>query len=119
MTITLPKSAGQFASKSVAPRILPDLSAMQAMMEQQAAMIEALKSELESKSRSKSVSFKITAPKLNDKGEMAGSTGALSVYGVGRFPLTLYKAQWLKLIAIIPDLQAFIKANETNLSTKD
>ena len=45
--------------------------------------------------------------------------GALSVYGMGRFPVTLYKEQWLKLLAMANDIQAFIKANESRLKTKD
>ncbi len=45
--------------------------------------------------------------------------GALSVYGMGRFPVTLYKEQWLKLLGIAEDLKEFIKANESRLKTKD
>ena len=44
--------------------------------------------------------------------------GALSVYGLGRFPVTLYKEQWLRLLDMTEDIQAFIKQNETQLSTK-
>ena len=45
--------------------------------------------------------------------------GALSVYGMGRFPVTLYKEQWLKLLEISGDILAFIKANESKLKTKE
>jgi hypothetical protein len=45
--------------------------------------------------------------------------GALSVYGMGRFPVTLYKEQWLKLLEISEDIRAFIKANESLLKTKE
>ncbi len=44
--------------------------------------------------------------------------GALSVYGMGRFPVTLYKEQWLKLLEMSEDIIAFIKANESLLKTK-
>jgi hypothetical protein len=44
--------------------------------------------------------------------------GGLSVYGLGRFPVTLYKEQWLKLLALTDDLKAFIKENEARLKTK-
>jgi hypothetical protein len=44
--------------------------------------------------------------------------GALSVYGMGRFPVTLYKEQWLKLLNISDDIRAFIAANEGQLKTK-
>ena len=44
--------------------------------------------------------------------------GALSVYGLGRFPVTLYKEQWERLLVKIEDLQKFIKDNESNLRTR-
>lgn len=45
--------------------------------------------------------------------------GALSVYGMGRFPVTLYKEQWLKLLDMSDEIRAFIAANEGKLKTKD
>ena len=45
--------------------------------------------------------------------------GALSIYGMGRFPVTLYKEQWLKLLAMSDDIQAFIVANEGRFKTKE
>ena len=44
--------------------------------------------------------------------------GALSVYGMGRFPVTLYKEQWLKLLDMADEIRAFIAANEQQLKTK-
>jgi hypothetical protein len=44
--------------------------------------------------------------------------GALSVYGLGRFPVTLYKEQWTKLLDIADDLRAFIRENEQQLKSK-
>jgi len=44
--------------------------------------------------------------------------GALSIYGMGRFPVTLYKEQWLKLLEVSDDIRAFIAANEGRLKTK-
>ncbi len=44
--------------------------------------------------------------------------GALSVYGLGRFPVTLYKEQWLRLLDMTDDIQTFIKQNESQLKTK-
>ena len=44
--------------------------------------------------------------------------GALSVYGMGRFPVTLYKEQWLKLLDMSSDIRAFITANDAQLKTK-
>jgi hypothetical protein len=45
--------------------------------------------------------------------------GAVSVYGMGRFPVTLYKEQWLKLLNMSDDIRAFIAANEAKLKAKD
>ena len=45
--------------------------------------------------------------------------GALSVYGMGRFPVTLYKEQWLRLLAMAEDIKAFIEANNDNLKSKE
>jgi hypothetical protein len=45
--------------------------------------------------------------------------GAVSVYGLGRFPVTLYQEQWLKLLEITEDLRAFIKENEGRLKKKE
>jgi hypothetical protein len=59
------------------------------------------------------------------KGAAAGVTmkvsekGALSIYGMGRFPVTLYKEQWLKLLAMSDDIRAFIVANEGQLKKKE
>jgi len=44
--------------------------------------------------------------------------GGLSVYGMGRFPITLYKEQWLKLLDMSDDIRAFIAANEGTLKAK-
>jgi hypothetical protein len=45
--------------------------------------------------------------------------GALSVYGMGRFPVTLYKEQWLKLLEMSDEIRAFIEANAESLKTKE
>ena len=44
--------------------------------------------------------------------------GAVSIYGMGRFPVTLYKEQWLKLLDMSDDIRRFIAANEGKLKTK-
>lgn len=45
--------------------------------------------------------------------------GSISVYGIhSRFPVTLYKSQWLRLFAIVEQLKAFIEANDSKLSVK-
>lgn len=45
--------------------------------------------------------------------------GALSVYGLGRFPVTLYKGQWERLLNIADQIRDFIAANQDGLKTKE
>jgi hypothetical protein len=44
--------------------------------------------------------------------------GGVSVYGLGRFPVTLYKEQWLRLLSLADDIRGFIKENEDKLKTR-
>jgi hypothetical protein len=44
--------------------------------------------------------------------------GAVSVYGLGRFPVTLYQEQWAKLLALSDDIKAFIEENKSKLKAK-
>ena len=44
--------------------------------------------------------------------------GGLSVYGLGRFPVTLYKEQWTKLLDMAEDIRAFLKENDGRLKAK-
>ena len=77
---------------------------------------EDLKAELE-RLRSENAALK--------KGASTGITmkvsekGALSIYGMGRFPVTLYKEQWLKFLGMAEDIRAFIAANDAQLKTKE
>ncbi len=45
--------------------------------------------------------------------------GALSLYGMGRFPVTLYRGQWERLFAAKADIEAFISANASLLAVKE
>ena len=77
---------------------------------------EDLKAELErlraeNEQLKKSVRGKLTM-KVSEK-------GALSVYGMGRFPVTLYKEQWLRLLAAADEIKAFIEANQDILKSKE
>jgi hypothetical protein len=72
------------------------------------AELERLKAENESlKSRgSKGVSMKVS------------EKGGVSIYGLGRFPVTLYKEQWVKLLDLSDDIRRFITENDAKLKTK-
>jgi hypothetical protein len=45
--------------------------------------------------------------------------GGVSVYGLGRFPVTLYKEQWAKLLDLADDIRAFLKEHDAELKTKE
>jgi len=45
--------------------------------------------------------------------------GGVSVYGMGRFPITLYKEQWIKLLDMADDIRRFIRENEASLKAKE
>jgi hypothetical protein len=45
--------------------------------------------------------------------------GGLSVYGLGRFPVTLYKEQWIRLLDMADDIRTFMRENEGALKSKD
>ena len=45
--------------------------------------------------------------------------GGVSIYGLGRFPVTLYKEQWTKLLDMADDIRAFLKAHDAELKTKE
>ena len=48
-----------------------------------------------------------------------GEKGGVSVYGLGRFPVTLYYEQWTRLLGAVDELRAFIDENKHRLKTKD
>jgi hypothetical protein len=45
--------------------------------------------------------------------------GAVSVYGLGRFPVTLYKEQWVKLLSMADDIKRFMAENESRLRVRE
>ena len=60
--------------------------------------------------------------KQGGRGKLAmkvSEKGALSVYGMGRFPVTLYKEQWLRLLSMTEEIKAFIEANQASLKSKE
>lgn len=75
------------------------------------AEIERLKKENEALAAKKS-----SAHTLSVK---ASTKGAVSVYGLGRFPVTLYAEQWERLLANAEKVKGFIEENRETLATKD
>jgi len=76
---------------------------------------EELKAELE-RLRRENAALKKGAAGIRMK---VSEKGAVSIYGMGRFPVTLYKEQWLKLLDMSDDIRTFITANEAQLKTKN
>jgi hypothetical protein len=76
--------------------------------EEMKAELERLRNENEALKKGASSSIRM---KVSEK-------GALSIYGMGRFPVTLYKEQWLKLLGMSDEIRAFIAANDAQLKTK-
>jgi hypothetical protein len=74
---------------------------LQAEVERLRAENEQLKGQ-----RGRSVSLKVS------------EKGGVSVYGLGRFPVTLYKEQWAKLLAMSEEIKAFMKEHDGQLKTK-
>ncbi len=77
--------------------------------EEMKAEIDRLKAQNEAlvKSSSAQVSLKVS------------QKGGVSVYGLGRFPVTLYKEQWEKLLAMAESIKAFIAENDHLLKKKE
>jgi hypothetical protein len=82
-----------------------------AMSEDVKTEIERLRAENESLKNRKSTEGAISM-KVSEK-------GALSIYGMGRFPVTLYKEQWLKLLGIADQIKKYIEENNSRLKTKE
>ena len=78
---------------------------MEETLEQKLARLEAENQALKGR-RSGNLSLKVS------------EKGGLSDYGLGRFPVTLYKEQWVKLLGFAGEIESFIKENESQLKTK-
>lgn len=66
--------------------------------------------------RKENAALKADAPVIRMK---VSEKGALSIYGINaRFPVTLYKAQWLTILNMADEIRAFIKANDKLLKNK-
>jgi hypothetical protein len=60
--------------------------------------------------------------KSKDKGGLTlkvSEKGGLSLYGMDRFPVTLYKEEWLRILASAPEIEEFIRENDSKLKAKE
>ncbi len=92
-------------TKTTKPRILPDLKT------QRDNELKALRAELEA-TKQLLKTEKRSAIKVSQK-------GGVSIYGFGKWPVTLYKSQWDKLFGMVPEIKQFIKDNESKLAVKE
>ena len=76
---------------------------------------EDLKAELE---RLKAENDRLKSQRARSVSLKVSEKGGVSVYGLGRFPVTLYKEQWAKLLAMAVEIREFIKENEASLKAK-
>ena len=63
-----------------------------------------------------------TQLKTKEKGGISlkvSEKGAVSLYGMGRFPVTLYKEQWLRVLEQADQIKAFIAENDSQLKAKE
>ena len=79
---------------------------MDESMEEKIARLEAENRALKGR-RSGNLSLKIS------------EKGGVSVYGLGRFPVTLYKEQWTKLLDMAEDIRSFLHEHDAELKTKE
>lgn len=71
------------------------------------AELRAENERLKAANAPKALTFKVSAK------------GGVSVYGLQRFPVTLYKDQWARVLQAAPELAAFIAENQASLTVKD
>lgn len=76
---------------------------------------EELKAEID---RLRAENEKLKKPSRGQTSLKVSEKGALSVYGLGRFPVTLYREQWEKLLGMADEIRAFIEENDGALKKK-
>lgn len=76
---------------------------------------EDLRAEL---ARLKAENEALKTQRTRASGLKVSEKGGVSVYGLGRFPVTLYKEQWVKLLDMGDEIRAFIKEHESQLKAK-
>ena len=77
---------------------------------------DAMREELE-RLRAENAALKKTSAKgISMK---VSEKGGLSIYGLGRFPITLYKEQWTKLLDMSDEIRSFIATHDKELKTKE
>ena len=93
---------------SIAGRVLPDLTKpTEPTVADLMAQIESLKAQMAKGGQPRALTLKVS------------EKGALSIYGLGRFPITLYLSQFDKLNAAWADVQQFVDVNRARFTVKE
>ena len=71
------------------------------------ARLSQLEKQVENTQRSGAMEFRVS------------EKGGVSVYGLGRFPVTLYYEQWSRLLGAAEELKSFLEENKSKLKLKD
>jgi hypothetical protein len=79
---------------------------------------EDLQAELE-RLRAENEALKTSRPQKGAMSMKVSEKGAVSVYGLGRFPVTLYKEQWERLLQSGEEIRKFIADNDDKLKKKE
>jgi len=108
-------------AKPLAPEVLARLANDE--VDIQASKVVPVKTEQELLMEAELERLRAENQSLRAKPTVVGSLrvsekGALSVYGLGRFPVTLYREQWERLLAMGEEIKSFIKANDHRLARK-
>jgi hypothetical protein len=77
---------------------------------------EELKAEIE---RLRAENQSLKKPARGQISMKVSEKGGLSVYGLGRFPVTLYREQWEKLLGMTEEIRTFIRENDQALKKKE
>jgi hypothetical protein len=72
----------------------------------------------ELKARLSEVEKRVISEKRGDLEFRVAEKGGVSVYNLGRFPVTLYYEQWIKLLAVADKLKDFMEQNKSKLKLK-
>ena len=77
-----------------------------------------LQSQLSTMTREQLEAIVMAANKPRKLTLKVGAAGGVSVYGMGKWPVTLYRGQWERLLDSADEIRSFILANADSLSTK-
>jgi hypothetical protein len=111
-----------FCASGILPSLVPGIPTQSFDMPNRCAISSHMASDLDLKAEIERLRAENEAQKKPTRGQISlkvSEKGALSVYGLGRFPVTLYREQWEKLLAMADEIRTFIRANDAALKKKE